>query len=141
MKLPEVTTEQVSAAMELIPTLWIKKHKIKTSAGLPMEFENHKFMWDPINDMAPLQAWLKPPQIGASESQIIKTLWCAKKKGWDIIYTLPTDTDRNDMAGGKTNRIIAQNPILGEWTNDHDTVEQKSVGKNIIHYRGTFTQK
>lgn len=106
-----------------------------------MEFKDHAFMWDMINDLSPLQAWLKPPQVGASESQIVKTLWCAKNKHWDIIYTLPTDTDRNDMAGGKTNRIIAQNSILGEWTNDHDTVEQKSVGSNIIHYRGTFTQK
>lgn len=127
--------------MELIPTLWIQKHKIKTSQGLPMEFDNHRFMWDPINDMSPLQAWLKPPQIGASESQIVKTLYCANKKHWDIIYTLPTDSDRNDMAGGKTNRMIAQNPILGAWTKDHDTVEQKSVGRNIIHYRGTYTQK
>lgn len=106
-----------------------------------MEFDNHAFMRDPINDMSPLQAWLKPPQIGASESQIVKTLYCSKKKKWDIIYTLPTDTDRNDMAGSKVNRIIAQNPVLGEWTKEHDSVEQKSVGDNIIHYRGTFTQK
>lgn len=127
--------------MELIPTLWMQKYKVKTSQGLPMEFDNHAFMRDPINDMSPSQAWLKPPQIGASESQIVKTLYCAKKKRWDIIYTLPTDVDRNDMAGSKVNRIIAQNPVLGEWTKDHDSVEQKSVGDNIIHYRGTFSQK
>lgn len=127
--------------MELIPTLWMAKYKIKTSQGLPMEFDNHAFMRDPINDMSPSQAWLKPPQIGASESQIVKTLYCAKKKRWDIIYTLPTDVDRNDMAGSKVNRIIAQNPVLGDWTRDHDSVEQKSVGDNIIHYRGTFSQK
>lgn len=127
--------------MELIPTLWMQKYKVKTSQGLPMEFTDHAFMRDPINDMSPLQAWLKPPQIGASESQIVKTLYVAKKKKWDVIYTLPTDTDRNDMAGSKVNRIIAQNPVLGEWTKDHDSVEQKSVGDNIIHYRGTFTQK
>lgn len=131
----------MSQAMELIPTLWMQKYKIKTSQGLPMEFINHAFMRDPINDMSPSQAWLKPPQIGASESQIVKTLYVAKKKRWDIIYTLPTDVDRNDMAGSKVNRIIAQNPVLGQWTKDHDSVEQKSVGDNIIHYRGTFSNK
>jgi hypothetical protein len=142
MILPEITSEQVSDAMELIPSLWVEKYKIKTSAGLPMEFDsNHIFMRDLFDDMSQLQVWLKPPQIGASEEQLVKTLYCAKKKHWDIIYTLPTDSDRNDMAGGKTNRIIAQNPILGQWTNDHDTVEQKSVGGNIVHYRGTYTQK
>ncbi len=129
------------AAAELHPSLWILQHEIKTSAGLPIEFHDHNFMRDLYDDMSPLQVWLKPPQIGASESQIIKTLYCAKKKGWDIIYTLPTATDVNDMAGGKINRIIAQNPILGQWTKDHDTVEQKSVGAHIIHYRGTFSQK
>ncbi len=107
-----------------------------------MEFDiNHTFMREPFDDMSPLQVWLKPPQIGASETQIVKTMYVGKKKKKDIIYTLPTDTDRTDMAGGKVNRIIAQNPILGQWTKDHDSVEQKSIGENIIYYRGTFTQK
>ncbi len=127
--------------MELIPTLWMEKYGIKTSAGLPFEFRQHLFMWEPINDMSPLQVWLKPPQIGASESQIVKTLWAAKKKGWDIIYTLPTQADVQDMAGGKINRIVAQNPVLGQWVKDHDTVEQKSIGKQIIYYRGTYSNK
>lgn len=98
-------------------------------------------MWDPMNDMSPLQVWLKPPQIGASEGQILKTFFVAKKLKKDIIYTLPTQGDVHDMAGGKINRIVAQNPILGTWVKDHDTVEQKSIGDNIIHYRGSFTTK
>lgn len=93
------------------------------------------------DDMSPLQVCLKAPQIGATVAELIKTFYCAKKKAWDIIYTLPTQSDVQDMAGGKINRIIAQNPILGEWTKDHDTVDQKAVGKNIIYYRGTFTNK
>lgn len=99
-------------------------------------------MYDLYNDMSPLQVWLKPPQIGATVAQIIKTLWCAHKMQWDIIYTLPTSADVNDMAGGKINRIVAQNPsTLGQWVKDHDTVEQKSVGKNIVYYRGTYSTK
>ncbi len=132
---------KISAAAELYPSLWIVKYGIKTSNGLPFEFKNHKFLLDMINDMSPLQVWLKPPQIGASETEIIKSFYVAKKLKKDIIYTLPTATDRDDMVGSKVNRIIAQNPILMEWVRDHDTVEQKSVGSNIIHYRGTFAAK
>ncbi len=55
--------------------------------------------------------------------------------------TLPTETDVREMAGGKINRIIAQNPLLKSWTKDHDTIEQKSVGGNIIYYRGCFTAR
>ena len=98
-------------------------------------------MLDFMNDMSPFQVFLKPPQIGASETEIIKSFFIAKKLKRDIIYTLPTGADVSDMAGGKVNRIIAQNPILGRWVKDHDTVDQKKVGDNIIYYRGTFTAK
>ena len=131
----------MSRAKELYPSLWTEKYQIKNEAGLPIEFDSHYFMRDLYDDMSPLQVWLKAPQIGATVAQIIKTFYCAKKKGWDIIYTLPTQSDVHDMAGGKINRIIAQNPILGEWVRDHDTVEQKAIGHNIVYYRGTFTNK
>lgn len=98
-------------------------------------------MKDFLNDMSPLICLLKPPQIGATEAIIIKTFYCSDKKGWDIIYTLPTVGDVYDMAGGKINRIVAQNPVLNEMVKDHDTVEQKAVGEHIIYYRGTYTSK
>jgi hypothetical protein len=98
-------------------------------------------MRDFYDDMSPLQVMLKAPQIGATVAEIIKSFYCAKKKKWDIIYTLPTQADVSDMAGGKINRIIAQNQILGEWVREHDTVEQKSIGDSIIYYRGTYSNK
>lgn len=71
----------------------------------------------------------------------IKSFWVAKKLQKQIIYTLPAQSDVQDMVGGSINRIIAQNPILMQWIKEHDTIEQKSVGNSIIFYRGTFTQK
>lgn len=127
--------------MEVLPALWVKKYKIKNEAGLPIEFDNHFFLWDIYNDLTPVQAVLKAPQIGMTVLEVIKSLWTAKKMGRDIIYTLPTQADVNDMAGGKVNRIIAQNPILKSWVKNHDTVEQKSVGDSIIYYRGTWSAK
>lgn len=127
--------------MEKIPTLWIKKHKIKTETGDPIDFTNHLFLWDIYNDLSPKQVGLKAAQIGFTTLEIIKSLWVAKNKGLDIIYTLPTESDVQQFAGGKVNRIIAQNPILQEWTKDKDSVEQKAVGNNLIYYRGTWTQK
>lgn len=127
--------------MENLPTLWILKHRIKNEAGLPIEFSKHRFLYDIYNDLSPLQVILKAPQIGATVKQILKSFWIAKKLGKDIIYTLPTQSDVHDMAGGKVNRLVAQNPILSAWVKDHDTVEQKAVGDNIIYYRGTFSSK
>lgn len=127
--------------MELKPALWVLKHQIKNEVGSPIEFTKHKFLWDVYNDLSPKQVLLKPPQIGATVMNTLKTLYVAKKLGRQIIYTLPTQGDVQDMVGGSFNRIIAQNPILREWVKDHDTIEQKSVGDSIIFYRGTFTAK
>lgn len=127
--------------MEGLPALWVLKYKIKNEAGMPIDFTKRKFLWDMYNDLSPNQVLLKPPQIGATVMNTIKSLYVAKKLRRQIIYTLPTQGDVQDMVGGSFNRIIAQNPVLMSWVKDHDTIEQKSVGDSIIFYRGTFTQK
>lgn len=137
----EYTEAQVSEAMEGLPALWVLKHKIKNEVGIPLDFTKRKYLWDIYNDLSPLQVLLKPPQIGATVMNTIKSLYVAKKMGKQIIYTLPTQGDVQDMVGGSINRIIYQNPILMSWVKDHDTIEQKSVGNSIIFYRGTFTAK
>ena len=135
------TEEQVSQAMEGSPALWTIKHKIKNEIGFPVEFTNRKFLFDIYNDLSPLQAILKPPQIGMTVCNTLKAFYVAKKLKRQIIYTLPTMGDVQDMVGGSINRIVAQNPILMDWVKDHDTVEQKQVGEAMIFYRGTFTAK
>jgi len=121
--------------------LWAIKHQIKNEVGFPIEFEKRKFLFAIYNDLSPKQVILKPPQVGMTVCNILKAFYIAKKLRRQIIYTLPTMGDVQDMVGGSFNRIIAQNPILQEWTKDHDTVEQKQVGEAMIFYRGTFTAK
>ena len=123
---------------------WILKNDIKTETGEPYQFDDYLFMYDVLRDMASLErdiVTFKAAQIGFSTAAILATLWIAKNKKIDLIYTLPTQGDVNQFAGGKINRIIAQNPVLQEWVKDKDTVEQKIVGDNIIYYRGTWSQK
>ena len=120
---------------------WIQEHKIKTEAGYPLDLKSHRFLFKPYSDFSPKQVTLKAAQIGYSVLASLKALWAAKKKGIDIIYTMPTREDVQVFVGGKVNRIIAQNPILQEYTQDKDTVEQKAVGDNMIYYRGTMTKR
>lgn len=134
----EVTPEQLEA---ISPYIFIKNQEIKNEQGLPLSFKDRKFMIDILEDMSPNQVILKAPQVGATVLQTIKAFWTAKYKHKDIIYTLPTVSDVVDMVGGKINRIIAQNPVMLGMIKDHDTIEQKAVGDNIIYFRGTFTSK
>ncbi len=137
----EYTDEEIAQAAELYPYTWVLQHQIKNEVGMPIEFTKRRFLKDIYNDLSPLQVWLKPPQIGATVAQTLKSFYVAKKKKRQIIYTLPTQGDIQDMVGGSINRIIAQNPVLMSWVKDHDTIEQKTVGDSIIFYRGTFTAK
>lgn len=132
------TKEQLSAVNI---HCFVDAYEVKTEQGIPLEFKNRAFLWDILGDMSPLQCVIKAPQIGMTTIEIIKTFWVAKNLGKDIIYTLPTQSDVEDMAGGKINRIIAQNPVFGQWVKDHDSVGSKRVGDNTISYRGTWTTK
>ena len=123
------------------PTLWVAEERIKNEQGMEIDFHNHLFQYDIFNDFSPKLVTYKAAQIGFSTAITLKTLHLAKYRGMDIMYTLPTGNDVKDFVGGKVNRIIAQNPVLQEWTKDKDTVEQKIVGDNIIYYRGTWTSK
>lgn len=132
---------EISQAFEEYPVLWVLKHAIKNEMGFPIEFEKRRYLIDIYNDLSPLQVVLKPPQVGMTVADTIKSFYVAKKLNRQIIYTLPTLSDVQDMVGGSINRIIAQNSILMSWVKDHDTVEQKQVGNSMIFYRGTFTEK
>lgn len=120
---------------------WLQEHGIRTDMGVPLDFKEHGYMFDIYRDFSPKQAIMKAAQITMSTCATLKSFWTAKNRGFDIIYTLPTETDRNTFVAGKVNRMIAQNPILQEWTKDKDSVEQKQIGNNFIHYRGTWTQR
>ena len=137
----EPTLEEISAAAELFPSLWVKKYAIKNEVGTPLDFTKRKFLMDIYDDFSPHQVLLKPPQIGATVMNTLKALYVAKKKKRQIIYTLPTQGDVQDMVGGSFNRIIAQNPILLDWVKDKDTIEQKSVGDSMIFYRGCVDEQ
>ena len=120
---------------------FIETNNIKTDTGVPLDFKDHPYMWDIYRDFSPKQVWMKAAQITASTCAVLKAFFVAKNRGIDIVYTLPTESDRNTFVGGKVNRIIAQNPELAKWTKDKDSIEQKQIGNNFIHFRGTFTEK
>lgn len=137
----EYTEAELKEAAELYPYTWVISNDIRNEVGLPIEFEKRRFLKDIYNDLSPLQVLLKPPQIGATVCHTLKSFYIAKKTGRQIIYTLPTQMDVQQMVGGSINRIIAQNPVLMNWVHDHDTVEQKQVGNSMIFYRGTWSAK
>jgi hypothetical protein len=120
---------------------WIINNNIKTEGSQPLDFKEHRYLFDIYRDDSPNLVEMKAAQLGLSTMEIFRTLHKAYYKGLDIIYILPTATDIQDFAGGKVNRIIDNNPILQEWVADKDSTTQKRVGKNTIYYRGSWNER
>lgn len=116
-------------------------HQIKNDQGELLDFKNHPFLWDIYSDFTPVQGILKAAQVGFSTTANIKALWLAKNRGMDIIYSLPSAADIREFVSGKTNRLISNNPVFQQWTQDKDSIEQKRVGNNVIYFRGTWTER
>jgi len=120
---------------------WINNHSIKTEAGELIDFKKYRFMFDVYADRSPLITCMKCAQIGFTTYEILKSAHQCKNEGIDILYVLPTADDVKRFSGGKTNKIIANNPILQSWTKDKDSIEQKQFGNNTIYYQGSWTER
>lgn len=135
-----VTKEQLAAANI---HCFLEIHGITNEMGRKLDFHEHAFLWDIFSDLSPHQAIRKAAQIGFSTTAIIKSMWLAKSRKMDIIYTLPTYGDVHDFVSSKTNRIIEQNHIFKEWipATDYTKIESKHIGDSVIHYRGTWSER
>ena len=123
------------------PYYWVIDNHIKNEKGIELEFKNHKFLRAIYDDLTPIQTVRKASQIGFSVMEMLKTMNLARYRGWNIIYTLPTFGDVNELVGSKTNALISMNPLLQQWTKDKDSITQKKVGNGFVYYRGTFSSK
>lgn len=120
---------------------FIALNGIRTETGDILDFKKYRFMFDLYSDRSDLMVCMKAAQIGFTTFEILKTAHECKFEKYDIIYVLPTADDVKKFSGGKTNKIIAQNPILQTWTKDKDSVEQKQFGANTIYYQGSWTER
>ena len=121
---------------------WIQANNIRNEKGEPIEFAEHLFLYDIYRDQSQKLVVMKAAQVGMSTLEVLKNIYDAKHRTMDIIYTLPTDDDVKVFVGGKVNRLIANNPILLEYTADKDSVEQKMIGgHSMIYFRGTWTKR
>lgn len=118
---------------------FIVNNQIRTETGDILDFKKYRFMYDIYADRSSLICCRKCAQIGFTTYEILKSAHECKNDKIDIIYVLPTFDDVKKFSGGKTNKILAQNPKMREWTKDKDSVEQKQFGSNTIYYQGSWT--
>lgn len=120
---------------------FIHNNKIRTETGDELDFKKYRFMYDIYADRSSLICCMKCAQIGFTTYEILKTAHECKNDKIDILYVLPTADDVKRFSGGKTNKILSQNPVLQTWTKDKDSIEQKQFGDNTVYYQGSWTER
>lgn len=134
----QITPEQLTAANI---HLWLEHYGVTNDQGEKLDFKDHPYLWDIYADWSPRQCIKKCAQVGISTTIILKALWACKNKGLDVIYSFPTYDLAQKMVSSKVNRLIANNPIIQEWTKDQDSVQQKRIGKNMLYFQGTMNEQ
>jgi hypothetical protein len=120
---------------------WIQEFGIKTETGQKLDFHEHRYLFDIYSDNSPYLCCLKAGQIGFSTLAILKTIWMTAYQKLDLAYILPTVEMVQKFVGSKVNRLAQQNPIIQELMKDKDSITQKQIGENYIHYLGAQTER
>ena len=126
---------------QLSTIAWIQNNGIKTEAGERIDFTKYRFMYDVYADRSRLICAKKCAQIGFTTYEILKTAHECNYDKIDILYVLPTADDVKRFSGGKTNKIIAHNPVMQAMTKDKDSIEQKQFGQNTVYYQGSWVDR
>jgi hypothetical protein len=118
---------------------WILKARILTEKGDPLDFHDRLFLLDILTDWSKDIVIKKCSQVGGSVIFNLKALFALRAFGWNIIYTMPTDSDVEEFVKTKTNGIIRQNPqaFVGA---SQDSIYLKQIGDRNLFFKGTVSK-
>ncbi len=132
-KTPEFNLEDYSILA------WVMKNQIRSEKGEILDFHDRLFLLDILTDWSREITWKKCSQVGGSIVFNIKTFFALLKLGWNIIYTMPSDSDVESFVKAKTNPLILANPhVLGKLGSD--AVYIKQIGDRFLHFKGTISK-
>ncbi len=115
---------------------WVVCNQIKNEKGELFEFKDHYFLYDILRDKSQLQVIKKAAQVGLSVTMNLKTFFFADKMGLSSIYIMPSDSDVEEFAKTKTDRIFQANECIRKRIK-LDNVGLKQIGNTFIYYKGT----
>ena len=118
---------------------WIVKNDIKNEKQESLDFYNRPFFLDILTDWNQEIVIKKCSQVGGSVVFHLKAFFALLKFGWNIIYTMPSDSDVEEFVKTKTNPIIQSNPSVFDGVN-YDNVYLKQIGNRNLFFKGTISK-
>jgi hypothetical protein len=118
---------------------WIVDNNIVTEKGEALDFYDHPFLLDILTDWSPNLVVKACAQVGKSVTFNLKTLFAVKYFKFNVIYTMPTDSDVKEFVSSKTNKILQANPQEFKGIST-DNVERKELNDRFIFFKGTVSK-
>jgi len=125
---------------------WIKLIDLKTSKGIPLTWDNHPFMVQPLMDWSQNIVFKKPVQAGFSTIALTKILHKASKENISVIYTLPTTSDVRKFVTARVdpmleNCVYLQSKMKPFGSTLADSTELKRIGGSSLYFRGSWSEQ
>lgn len=134
-----MNTETQPKAEDVSILAWILSKGVKSEKGDPLDFHDRLFLLPILADWSKEIAWKKCSQVGGSVIFNFKAFYALIKLGWNLIYTMPSDSDVEEFVKTKTNPLIRENPHLFEGISS-DSVYLKQIGKRNLFFKGTISK-
>ena len=115
---------------------WMHEENFVNEKQERLSFQDHMFLIDPYDDFSRRQVYKKCSQVGVSVMMNMKSFYALKAYQWNIIYTLPSDSDVEEFVPTKTDKMIAANPVLKNALQS-DKVSLKQMYDRFLYYKGT----
>jgi hypothetical protein len=125
------------------PYAWAVAGAFRTERGLPMDWESHRFLIGPLRDNAAQIVVRKAAQVGFTTAFHLKALHAVAIRGWNGIYTFPTDGLLQDKVKETCNGLLRQNPALAALSaGGEDSLHAKRLGGGAwLWYVATETER
>src|SRR3990167_6835800 len=113
---------------------WLLENQFVNEKAEPIVFNQHLYLYDIYRDFSQYQVIKKAAQIGMSVTMVLKSLFLAKTRGLNVIYTLPSDDDVFEFVPTKVDKIIQSNQSLVDCLQT-DKVEMKQISDRFLFFK------
>lgn len=118
---------------------WITEREIVSEKGEAFDFTDRLFLLDILSDFAPELVVAACAQVGKSVTFSLKALFAVKYLHFNVIYTMPTDSDVGEFVSSKFNKIVKANKeeFVGM---EVDSIERKELNDRFVFFKGTISE-
>lgn len=121
------------------PVAWIVDGQFETENRKLVEFTQHRFLIDYLNDDHRHKATKKSSQVGLTVTETLDDIHLAAFRGLNVIHTLHTNDVIRGFVVPKVNPIIQLNPGISKLiTKDSEGLKQ--FGDHFIYFRGATAE-